>query len=428
MTASPVRVCLGFSNTTGYLGTLKKGFDELGVFAEFICLKTDRARYVRQRPGSFFLRTCEDFDEMRASIPRVLQVLTKPLQWCIHGFLLVYLLFKFDIFILNHLPQPFLFYGELPILKFFKKKVIVIFHGSDARPPYMNGVFLPDGLVTDDVLPSIYKATQFIKKQVNYTEKYADVCVNHTACGQFFTKPFVQWQAIGMPFDTTLSSDKTDANPTGIRIIHAPSRPQAKGTPVVREIIARLSKEYDITYIELINKTNAEVLETLASCDLVVDEVYSDLPMGALGMEAAYFGKPVLSSGYFSDQHTVFNPPSFFCKPEELEQTLRTLITDKALRQDVGKKAQDFVCREWTPKQVASRYMAIFQNQIPSAWFFNPKDLLYFHGVAMRAPMVYQLLKLFIAKYGWDTLALSHNPLLLEHIKTFIKGEPHELG
>ena len=45
---------------------------------------------------------------------------------------------------------------------------------------------------------------------------------------------------------------------------------------------------------------NHKVLETIREVDIVVDELYADIPLGGLGTKAAVAHKPVLSAGYYS--------------------------------------------------------------------------------------------------------------------------------
>lgn len=71
-----------------------------------------------------------------------------------------------------------------------------------------------------------------------------------------------------------------------IKIVHAPTSPFIKGTPLVRAAIKKLKLlGYNIDYVELINVKNEVVREHLLTTHLVVNELYSFLP-GLLGVEA----------------------------------------------------------------------------------------------------------------------------------------------
>jgi hypothetical protein len=75
-------------------------------------------------------------------------------------------------------------------------------------------------------------------------------------------------------------------NPTRPVVVHAPSKTVIKGTAFAREAVARLQAEgYDFEYVELINVSNAEVLETLHRSHIALNQFWALAP-GAFGIEA----------------------------------------------------------------------------------------------------------------------------------------------
>lgn len=71
-----------------------------------------------------------------------------------------------------------------------------------------------------------------------------------------------------------------------VRIVHGPSSPLIKGTPLVRAAIKKLQLEgYDFEYQELMGVSNRVMLETLAQAHVVLNEFYALVP-GQFGVEA----------------------------------------------------------------------------------------------------------------------------------------------
>lgn len=71
-----------------------------------------------------------------------------------------------------------------------------------------------------------------------------------------------------------------------VRIVHGPSSPLIKGTPLVRAAIKKLQLEgYDFEYRELIGVSNHAMLEALSNAHVVLNEFYGLVP-GQLGVEA----------------------------------------------------------------------------------------------------------------------------------------------
>lgn len=71
-----------------------------------------------------------------------------------------------------------------------------------------------------------------------------------------------------------------------VKIIHGPSSPLIKGTPLVRAAIKKLREEgYEFEYIELIRVDHSEILKHLSGAHIVLNEFYAFMP-GMFGVEA----------------------------------------------------------------------------------------------------------------------------------------------
>lgn len=81
-----------------------------------------------------------------------------------------------------------------------------------------------------------------------------------------------------------------------IKILHAPSNPINKGTPLVRAAIKKLElQKYDFEYIELHNVSNQKVLDLLRTSHIVLNQFYSSAP-GLFGVEGMANNCAVLMS------------------------------------------------------------------------------------------------------------------------------------
>lgn len=71
-----------------------------------------------------------------------------------------------------------------------------------------------------------------------------------------------------------------------IRIVHGPSSPLIKGTPLVRAAVKKLKQEgYQFEYQELIGVSNSDMLKALREAHVVLNEFYAFVP-GQFGVEA----------------------------------------------------------------------------------------------------------------------------------------------
>lgn len=81
-----------------------------------------------------------------------------------------------------------------------------------------------------------------------------------------------------------------------LRVVHAPSSPSIKGTPLVRAAVKALKEDgFDFDYVEIIGKPNSEVRQILSDAHIVLNEFYAFVP-GVLGVEAMAANAVLLTS------------------------------------------------------------------------------------------------------------------------------------
>lgn len=162
------------------------------------------------------------------------------------------------------------------------------------------------------ILQKIRKRVTKQFKQISFIEKYADHIIGYYFTFHFLTKKFIDYFFIGNIGILTDSKEEINTEKLKsekIRILHAPSNPIHKGTEKIRKIIQKLKTKYPfIEYIEITSKTNKEVIENIKKCDFVIDQLYSDTPMGFLALEASIYNKPSIVGGYIWEEFTKIYP------------------------------------------------------------------------------------------------------------------------
>ena len=256
---------------------------------------------------------------------------------------------------------------------------------------------------------------------ISIIDKFADYIINIPPQAYFHSRPFISWWMIGVPHERKDSNgDAAEKNgwSGNIRILHAPSKPEPKGTPIIRQAVQSLkNKGYYIDYVEITGRPNSEVLQELAKCDFIVDELYSDTPMAVFATEAAFAGKPaVVGSYYFNqlkDDLPAENiPPSMFCHPDDLEAAMEKLIIDKSYREKLGRKAREFVMTNWSARKVAENYMSLIKGTFPEEWLYDPGNIKYIHGCGLSEEKVKTIIAAFLKTGGEKSLCLSDKPEL----------------
>jgi len=419
------KVFIGLKEVAGYYSNLKKGFSKIGVEASFISLSPNRFEYGGDDEPNIYVNICKKIYN-RAYQTNSLAI--KLFIFFIAQFcklpVFLWAILKYDIFIFSS-GESFYYVLDLFFFRLLKKTVIITFHGSDARPPYLNGALLRYNLSTQ----KLYYYTKFMKMKIQYIERYSNIIISHPAYGQFQEKPFISFLKIGIPFFISDSIINRMNKPKGeLIILHSPSDPIGKGTNTIRDAIMVLrEKGYQFQYKELFGKKNIEVIEELQRCDFIIDQVYSDTPLAGFATEAAYFGKPAVVGGYYSDNilkdlEYEDIPPSLFCNPDSLVPAIEKLISDEKYRNNLGFQAWNFIHKNWTPEKIAKKFQMIIKDEFPEKWLYKPENNTYVYGGGLSKESIKTVIKKMTREYGVRALQISDKPNL-QHLFQRYFGE-----
>ena len=182
---------------------------------------------------------------------------------------------------------------EFRFLRHYGRKLVCVLTGSDIRSV---SSMLKDAAESGRENIATYLAQvapklatelheKIIKKRCSVINQYADL---------IFTSPFDQKSylredsKILTPF---LSAEKFRRDtekfcePDKLIVVHAPSSPAIKGTPLVRSAVDRLKREgFEFKYVELQGVANSEVIDHLRTAHVVLNEFYAFVP-GVFGIE-----------------------------------------------------------------------------------------------------------------------------------------------
>ncbi len=288
--------------------------------------------------------------------------------------------------------------------------------GSDSRPSYLSGNYV---LTKYDNPSGIHQCYTDVKKQIRrirYFEKYSDYIVNHPPTSIFHSKPFLAFMHIGFPCEEFNDHQPASERIIGkIRVLHAPTNRFGKGTEEIIGIIDRLkTKGIEIELDVLENVSNKMVLDSLKNCDFVIDEMYSDIPLGGLGVEAAMAGKLVFNSGYYtkyieSEYPKNVIPPSYFCEPDKLESFLFNSISRNENFRESGIILNEFVRRNYHCLEVARKFSMIIADKVPTHWYFSPRNISYLFGYGISHEKLKVFLKQYVDTYGKEALFLQNS-------------------
>lgn len=430
------KVFVGPLEVAGYYGNLVLGLRAIGVKADFVEYQTHKFQYEKDDSPSILLRLINRCNRMRGRGWRSWGVRA---LFALPGELLrfvyfPYALYRYNVYIFGFGQTILPGNWDLPILRLLGKTVIAhLGHGSELRPPYINGAYQSHDGKVQPALKILAKLASQNAKRARFFEKNVELIIGAPFSSVHYTRrPLINSYMIGIPYlDKSGKTPEPIGNETMasssfgvevgkvIRILHCPSHPALKGTTKVRELIQTLqAKGHKLEYREIIGKPNVEVIAAIRECDFVIDQVYSDTPLSGFGTEAAWHGKAVVVGGYGFDllkQHIPepMWPPSKTCHPSDIEQAVLQLVVDQSERERVGQRLRDFVKTYWSAEEVAKRFLALIRGEtVPSGWWLNPGDVVYFHGIGQTEEQTREKINALVNAYGVKGLKLSCKPAL----------------
>lgn len=132
-----------------------------------------------------------------------------------------------------------------------------------------------------------------------------------------------------------------------IRIVHAPSNPQPKGTHLIEPVLHRLEQEGLIEYVRLENRAHSDMPAMFASADILLDQ-FRVGDYGVAACEAMAGGRLVVS--HVSEQvraavldSTARELPIIEATIDSLEQTLRDIHENRPRYRKIAAQGPMFV-------------------------------------------------------------------------------------
>jgi hypothetical protein len=257
--------------------------------------------------------------------------------------------------------------------KFLKKHnipIICVFLGDDIRS---RKLFLDYCKKNDFNTFVEYERPEFFlsdvydneKKDIaKQADKYASIIFSHKTdqysylkSEQYFFPPIINGEFF------SFNIEKFNKKP--LRIVHAPSLPILKGTPLVRSVIKQLTRKgYEFQYIELINVPNTDVIKVLNQSHIVLNQFYTFIP-GIFGLEAMATGNAVLMSAKAENFPYIFNDAWIKTEDWQLYDNLKYLLDHPVEIFEYAKRGYEYIATNFSTMAIKLHLKNIFtQNGI----------------------------------------------------------------
>jgi len=233
-------------------------------------------------------------------------------------------------------------------VKMFRKngaKIVFLFLGAEVRyyeifqkkyDAYKWDVKLAEMAREEFVVPIVT-----LLRYVRIAEKYGDLIYGVPDQEGLQVRPYYHLE---IPIDTKKFEFQNNFRKIP-KVIHAPSHPWHKGSDLIEATIERLKNEgVEFEYVRLKGVPNHEVIAYLKDCDVLVDEINGHGP-GILAFEAMSCGCVILTK-HLAEYAHVFAPPLVHIDSDNIYESVKKVILDYELRQELIVKGRAYVERK----------------------------------------------------------------------------------
>lgn len=308
---------------------------------------------------------------------------------------------------------------DLLILRLFRKRIISnIAHGSECRPPYMNGRF------QNSDTKQLRLETRRLIWNLRWLEKFSHELIGAPYSSSLFARrSFINVYDLGLPRGEDRNKvGRRDSTAEPLRILHAPSSRITKGTSKIKNVFDDLERQnlpVEFTIVE--GLANNELLAMLGDYDLVVDQLYSDTPWPGLASECAIFGVPVIVGGYGLEELKPFlrpniEYPSITIKPDSLKEVLISITSNTSILDSARAKVQMYKEKELSGVAIAFNFLSVLEGKEDEFMRLDPNEVRYFEGLGQdKITTATQILRVR-SEGGAVALGLKDKPELYDEM------------
>lgn len=346
------KIFIGLNNIAGVAMNLKRGFEELGYETGFYSGEIVKHEYNFIKGDDYI-----DIRDKYGNRPKFSRYL-------LYVLFLAKILLKFDYFIFLQGSDGYLLtnFKDIRILRFFKKKVAVIFAGCDVRMPnhvkhYKWNVCSNCQQTYKDLVgcqPEI-KSLKLEKLKRNF-----EFIFSPDECGGFFDGVYSTYYfPVRKPVYKSLGSNNSDRKFT---IVHAPSNEDYKGSMYIYEAISLLKPKYDFDFVKLQGLPKQELYEVISSADLLIDQMLGGF-YGVLSVETMLLGIPVICYIHPDIWKKIENDcPIINASPDDLVWQLDKILSNPSVLIPLKQQSINYAVNYHSPKLVASKMLSVMDK------------------------------------------------------------------
>jgi len=275
-----------------------------------------------------------------------------------------YWFFKFNIFHFYYGTSLFPKQFDLPLYKFFGKKVLMEYLGYDVQLYQYSIEKYKITNVSHYYLPEISILSD--KKKLNRLKFERKFLNKQIVCAPYISE-FVPGSIV-LPLAIDLREFKYHPAKIPINkvlILHAPTNRGNKGTEYIIDAIQRLINEnYQLELILAENLTHDELKLKYVECDIFIDQLLSGW-YGTAAIEAMAIGRPTIA--FIRESYKQYidygeDIPIINANPESIYEVLIKIMHEKQLLPEIGRKSREFVEKIHDLRKVTTKIIELYKS------------------------------------------------------------------
>lgn len=253
---------------------------------------------------------------------------------------------------------------DLPLYKYFGKKVVMEYLGYDVQLfQYSLEKYEVTNVGKFDTKGEIKQFDARRLKRMAHESKFIN---KQIVCAPYLSEFVPGAEVLPLAINLEEFPYVPKSAPEGaIKIAHAPTSRNNKGTNYIVDAVERLKSEgFDAQLLVLENITHDALKKKYCECDIFIDQVLGGW-YGTASIEAMAIGRPTICfirESYFEYIDYGNQIPIISAQPSTLYAVLKDTIENRHFFPEIGRKSREFVENIHDVKKLTSKLIEMYKN------------------------------------------------------------------
>lgn len=261
-------------------------------------------------------------------------------------------LFRYNVFHFHAYRSLLPFNLDLFCLKILRKRVFMEFHGSELR---MKNIVDGSPIISRKLNVRLKRILRSVDAVILHD---AELYQNIKGCS-----PPVFYVPLRLDL-SRFTPNFPDPGEKSPLIVHAPSKPELKGTSHIVQAINNLAQKYDFRFQLVHGLKQDEAVRIYQEADIIIDQLLAGT-YGVFAIEGMALGKPVVC--YITDEMKAEFPeelPIISANHETIEKVIESLLLDGECRHEVGVRSRAYAEHYHNHTVIACVLEKIYRGEI----------------------------------------------------------------